>query len=89
MNKVTRDNIGSHLLDYQLKIIGKTFVDMVDDDRWRFNFTLTTTEYRSFRKYALLLIKKTFRCNSSKAKDTFDWFYMNFGLRIKNQKPNG
>ena len=31
--KIDRTNIGEHLLDYQLTIIGKSRIDILDDDR--------------------------------------------------------
>mgnify|MGYP002263597127 CR=1 FL=1 len=30
------------------------------------------------------LIKKIFKCNKRRAEQTFDWFNLQFGLRIKN-----
>jgi hypothetical protein len=83
--KITRDNITKHLVEYQLKMVGKTLLDTLDDDNWYFNITMTQTEYEEFRKYAIKLIRKTFRCNRLRGESTFDWFNMQFGLRIKNK----
>lgn len=82
--KVTRKNIGAHLFDYQLDIIGKGRVDIIDDDKWRFNNTLTLKQYNEFKDYAIKLLQKTFKYRKQKAVDTFEWWWMRFGLRIKN-----
>jgi hypothetical protein len=83
--KITRDNITKHLVEYQLKMVGKTLLDTLDDDNWYFNITMTQDEHEEFRKYAIKLIRKTFRCNRLRGESTFDWFNLQFGLRIKNK----
>jgi hypothetical protein len=83
MEKITRSNITAHLLDYQLNIIGKTKIILIDEENWRFSNTLTKEQFIEFRKYALPLLQKTFRFNKRKAEDTFKWFMDTFGLRIK------
>lgn len=82
--KVTRENIERHLLEYQLALVGKTMMDTLDDDQWYFNITITREKFAEFEKYAIKLIKKVFRCNTSRAKKTFDFFNLNLGLRIKD-----
>lgn len=82
--KVTRDNIMRHLIEYELGMVGKTMMDTLDDEEWYFNITMTQAQHNEFRKYAIELIKKTFKCNTTKATHTFDWFNFGFGLRIKN-----
>lgn len=81
---ITRENITAHLLTYQLEMVGKSIMDVIDDDHWRFTITLTNKQKTEFRQYAIKLIKKTFKCNTGKADETFDWFYKSFGCRIKN-----
>jgi hypothetical protein len=83
--KITRDNITNHLVEYQLAMVGKTLLDTLDDDNWHFNFTMTYAEQEEFKKYAVKLIRKTFRCNRLNGEKTFDWFITQFGLRIKNK----
>ena len=83
LTKVTRETIQSHLLSYQLHLVKKTQLDIMSDDKWRFNWTITWEQYNQFRGYAIPLLKKIFRYNKTKAENTFDWFYQNFGLRIK------
>lgn len=81
--RITRSNIGNHLFDYQLKIVGKKRIDIIDDDRWRFNITMTRNQYNEFRVYAIKLLMKTFKFRKEKAIRSFDWFIEMFGLRIK------
>lgn len=84
MHKVRRENIGEHLFDHQLQMIGKTRIDIVDNDRWRFNFTMTRAQYMEFHKYAISMMMKTFRCTKRKALGTFEWYWQQFGVRICN-----
>lgn len=82
--KISRNNIGEHLFDYQLQLIGKTRVDVIDDDRWRFNFTMTRQQMEDFRRYSIPLMQKVFKFNRKKAEDCFLWWNQMFGVRIKN-----
>ena len=81
--RITRSNIGTYLFDYQLAIVGKTRVDTIDDDKWRFNITITREQFEMFKNDSVKLIMKTFRCNKTKALANFQWFNEMFGLRIK------
>jgi len=81
---VNRFNIFKFLLTDELKMVGKDLTTLVDDDNWRFNNTLTRNEFSAFRSDAISLIKKTFKCNRTKALNTFEWYWSNFGLRLKN-----
>lgn len=83
-NNITRENIGQHLLEYELNLVGKTKISILDDDLWKFNWAITRGQYNEFKKYAVPLLKKTFKCNSLRANNIFDWFWSQFGLRIKN-----
>jgi len=51
---------------------------------WFHEWTFTTAQYEEFRAYAIPLLKKIFKCNTNKAKATFDWFNLQYGLRIKD-----
>ena len=82
--KITRENIGEHLFEYQLALIGKTVQEAKLDDMWIFNWTITNEQFTHFREYAIPLLKKTFRYNKAKAEQTFGWFYVKFGLMIKD-----
>jgi hypothetical protein len=82
--KVNRANITRHLIEYQLDMVSKRLVDTLDDDMWYFNWTMNQEQHEEFKRYAIPLIKKIFKCNKGRAESTFGWFDMQFGLRIKN-----
>lgn len=84
MEKVTRKNIAEHLVEYELGMIGKTMNDVMNDKQWYINNTLTQEQADKFKKYSISLIKKTFKCNKSKAESTFNWFWLQLGLKISN-----
>ena len=80
---INRENITKHLIEKELEMVGKTMLDTLDDDQWYFNITMTRAQHEEFRKYSIGLIKKIFKCNTKRATDTFQWFDLAFGLRIK------
>jgi hypothetical protein len=82
MEKITRDNISMHLIEFQLKMIGKTISDIKDDEEWYHNNTFTVEQLTDFNVYAFPLIKKTYRCNTKRARTILDWFNLAYGLRI-------
>jgi hypothetical protein len=82
--KINRENITRHLIEYQLEMVGKSMLDTLDDDKWYFNITMTPEQYEEFKNYAIPLLKKTFKFNKGKAERTFQWFTLQFGLRIKS-----
>ena len=84
--KVNRTNITEHLVEYQLNMIGKTMLDVKDDEMWYFNNTMTQEQHEEFKRYAIPLLKKIFKFNKGKAESTFGWFDLQFGLRIKKEE---
>jgi uroporphyrinogen-III decarboxylase len=82
--KVNRTNITDHLIEYQLKMVGKTVDDIKEDEKWYFNNTMTEEQHEEFKRYAIPLLKKIFKFNKSKAESTFGWFDLQFGLKIIN-----
>jgi hypothetical protein len=84
--EINRANITRHLIEYQLDIVGKRLIDTLDDDKWYFNWTITREEHARFKRYAIRTLKKVYKFNTTKANETFKWFYEQFGLRIK-EKP--
>ena len=84
VEKITRLNIADHLVEYQLNMIGRTTADAKKDELWFHNWTFTSKQYELFKSYAIPLIKKIFKCNTAKAQQTFDWFNLQFGLRIND-----
>ncbi len=83
---INRLNVADHLLEYQLKMVDKTMSDALKDDMWFFNWTLTQQQHNEFKAYAVPLLKKVFKCNKTKAEQTFGWFDLQFGLRIKENE---
>jgi hypothetical protein len=82
--KVNRYNIADHLVEYQLNMVGKTIEEAKKDDMWFFNWTITQQQADELKTYAIPLIKKVFKCNKPKAERTFSWFFLEFGLRVKD-----
>ncbi len=82
MEKVTRDNLVTHLVTVQLKMIGKTIDDVKDDAQWFHNNTLTVEQIADFNVYALPVIKKAYKCNSNRAKRILAEFELGWGLRV-------
>ena len=81
--KINRTNISDHLVEYQLKMIGKTVLDVSGDEMWYHNNTMTPEQHEEFKAYAIPLLKKIFKFNKTRAERTFGWFDLQFGLRIK------
>ena len=81
--KINRTNIADHLIEYQLKMVGKTVFDVMGDEKWYYNNTMTPEQHEEFKAYAIPLLKKIFKFNKSRAEGTFGWFNLQFGLRIK------
>jgi hypothetical protein len=84
MAKINRENVAEHLIDYQLDMIGKSIQEAHMTKEWYSKWTMTTEQHEAFKAYALPLIKKVFKCNKSRAESTFNWFDLQFGLRIKD-----
>lgn len=81
--KINRENIADHLLEYQLNLIGKTIEDVAKEPNWLKVWSISQENHDLFRAYAIQMLKKVFKYNTSKAKQTFDWFGLGFGLKIK------
>jgi uroporphyrinogen-III decarboxylase len=81
---INRTNITDHLIEYQLKMIGKTVDEIKEDELWYSNNTMTEEQHEEFKRYAIPLLKKIFKFNKSKAESTFGWFDLQFGLKIKS-----
>lgn len=88
MVKINRENIGDHLVDYQLTMVGKTVAEAMKTPEWYSKWTMTDEQQNQLRDYAIPLIKKIFKCNKKRAEGIFGWFLLQFGLRIDNTKTN-
>lgn len=83
---VNRANLHSHLVRYELDMVGKTLVDTLDVIDYRKAFPMSIVQYEAFKSYAIPLIKKTLKINKGKAVKVFDDFYTDYGLRIKKYR---
>ena len=81
---INRTNITTHLIEYQLNMVGKTIEQARELEDWYYQWTMTTKQFELFKAYAIPLLKKVFKFNKRKAEDTFGWFSLQYGLRIKD-----
>jgi hypothetical protein len=79
-----REEINRRLVSMQMEMIGKTYQDAMDTPEFWRVYTLTTEQTEAWRKVAILLIKKTFKCNKKRAEMTLGMFELNLGLRIED-----
>jgi hypothetical protein len=78
---INRINVSEHLLEYQFNIIGKTMVNTVTEPNWKNEWEMNEKQKEMFKSYSLRLLKKIFRFNTSKARETYEFFENNFGLQ--------
>jgi hypothetical protein len=81
--RITRQNISEHLLEYQLQIIGKTVQEAIADKEWIQKWSFSQEQADSFKNYAIPLIKKVMKCNKGNATSAFNFFNLQFGLKIR------
>jgi hypothetical protein len=80
--KINRMTIGDHLIEYQLQMIGKTVEEALEYPQWYDNWTMTPEQHAEFKAYAIPLLKKVFKFNTTKANSTFSYFNLQFGIKI-------
>lgn len=78
--KITRNNISEHLFEHQLSLIGKSVKEAASVN-WKTDWQISEKDMDKFVAYAIPLIKKTFKCNKTKAQGILYWFLVNFGLK--------
>ena len=79
-----REEINRKLVSMQMEIIGLTYEDAVNTPEfWRI-YSLTTAQTIAWRKDALKLIQKTFKCNRRRGELIMGMFELNLGLREHN-----
>ena len=79
-----REEINRKLVSMQMELIGLTYEDAMNTPEFWRVYTLTTEQAITWRKGALKLIQKTFKCNKRKAEITMAAFEINLGLRIED-----
>jgi len=77
---INRTNVSEHLLEYQFNILGKTMANTLAEENWKTTWKLTKKQKEMFKSYALGILKKVFRFNGAKARETYEFFDKNFGL---------
>ena len=82
-----REEINRKLVSMQMEMIGLTYEDAMNTPEFWRVYTLTTEQTLEWRKQALPLIKKTFKCNKRRAELTMAMFELNLGLREFNPPP--
>ena len=80
-----REEINRKLVTMQMEMIGLTYQDAMDTPEFWRVYTLTTEQTLEWRKVAIPLIKKTFKCNKRRAEMTLGMFELNLGLRIHDE----
>ena len=63
-------------------MIGKAWEEAKATPEWYSEFTMTTEQHKTFKGYAIPLIRKVFKINKTRAEDTFKWFNFQYGLKI-------
>ncbi len=84
MPKINRFNIAEHLVNVQLKMVNRTMFEAMQNPDWFHEWTMTTEQYEKLKAYAIPLLKKVFKFNTNKAKSTFDFFMLQYGLKIQD-----
>lgn len=79
---INRSNIYPHLVEKMFNIKKKTTQDAILDKKWK-EWSISEQEFLDFKKYAVQLIKKVFKCSSRNAQNTFTWFWLSHGLIVK------
>jgi hypothetical protein len=77
-----REEINRKLVSMQMEMIGLTYEDAMNTPEFWKIFTLTTEQRNTWHKQALVLVKKTFKINATKARSIIDFFELTLGLRV-------
>ena len=77
---INRLNVSEHLLEFQFNILGKTMADTLKESEWKREWKMTGKQKTLFKSYAMGILKKVFRFNTSKARETYAFFDNEFGL---------
>lgn len=80
-----REEINRKLVSMQMELIGLSYEDAMNTPEFWRVYTLTTEQAEAWRKDALKLIQKTFKCNKKRAEMTLGMFELNLGLRIHDE----
>ena len=81
---INRLNVSEHLLEYQFNMLGKTMSDTLKEPEWKKEWKMTGKQKTLFKSYAMGILKKVFRFNTAKARETYEFFDNEFGLSISS-----
>jgi len=65
--------------------IDKTLPEAELNENWWFEWEISSVRYEEYKKDSIKLLKKVFKCNRLRATETFEWFYSQFGIKIKKK----
>jgi len=80
--KTKRESLVDDLFVRMLELAGKP-PSAADDFYYRFNNTLTREQFSQFKKEGIFMIQKADKINKTKAISAFNWFWKQYGLRLK------
>lgn len=80
-----REEINRKLVSMQMELIGLNYDDAMNTPEFWRVYTLTTEQTEAWRKDAIKLIQKTFKCNKKRALLTMNMFELQLGLRIQDE----
>jgi hypothetical protein len=83
MIKPNRNNISEVLFEYYLSLLEKTVRDALENPNWKQEWSISKEQYEEFKRYSIPLLKKVFKFNKSKAENTFNFFWLHYGIRIQ------
>ena len=86
MKKLKRENLAEHLIEYQLNLIELTTLDALFNKDWIKKWSLTEEQHNIWKKYCIKTIKEVLKINSVKAKKTFEWLNLGYGLKISDKR---
>ena len=80
--KSKRESLSDDLAEKMMELAGKP-VSMGHDYFYRFNNTLTREQFSQFKLEGVRMIQKALKINKRKAISVFNYFWKNYGLRLK------
>ncbi len=80
---INRLNVTFYLIKDMLARVDKTLADAERSENWWFEWEMPFKRYQEFEQDSLKILMKVFKCNKTKAKETFGYYYKQFGLKVK------
>ena len=85
--KNKKEAFAEEALNKQFEIAGHgiTIEDVKDSLTWFTDFTITLEEETAFREWFITEVVRRRLCTKRKAKETYAWFSLMYGLTLKNE----